>query len=36
MRLPWDVTPQREATMEALLKDFRLYSLLKGYGVYRR
>jgi hypothetical protein len=31
-----DVTPQREATMKALLGDFKLYSRLKSYDVYRR
>jgi len=30
------VTPQREATMKALLEDFKPYSRLKAYDVYRR
>ena len=36
LQIKEDVTPQREATMKALLEDFRPYARLKGYDVYRR
>jgi hypothetical protein len=36
LQIKEDVTPQREATMKALLEDFKPYARLKGYDVYRR
>jgi Fe2+ or Zn2+ uptake regulation protein len=36
LQIKEDVTPQREATMKALLEDFKPYSRLKAYDVYRR
>jgi hypothetical protein len=36
LQIKADVTPQREATMEDLLGDFKPYARLKAYDVYRR
>lgn len=36
LQIKEDVTPQREATMSALLQIFRPYGKLRGYDVYRR
>jgi hypothetical protein len=36
LQIKEDVTPQREATMKALLGDFKPYARLKSYDVYRR
>ncbi len=36
LQIKEDVTPQREATMSALLGEFALSSRLRGYDVYRR
>jgi len=36
LQIKADVTPQREATMKALLGDFKPYARLTGYDVYRR
>ncbi len=36
LQIKEDVTPQREATLKALMEDFKLYSRLTGYDVYRR
>ena len=36
LQIKADVTPQREATMKVLLKDFKPYTRLKAYDVYRR
>jgi hypothetical protein len=36
LQIKADVTPQREATMKALLADFKPYARLTAYDVYRR
>ncbi len=36
LQIKEDPTPQREATVEALLEEFRIYRSLKGYDIYRR
>jgi Fe2+ or Zn2+ uptake regulation protein len=36
LQIKEDVTPQREATMKALLGDFKPYARLTAYDVYRR
>jgi Fe2+ or Zn2+ uptake regulation protein len=36
LQIKADVTPQREATMKALLADFNPYTRLAAYDVYRR
>ena len=36
LQIKADPTPQREAVLAALLKDFRLSARLRGYDVYRR
>lgn len=36
LQIKEDVTPQREAVLKALLADFKLYTRLKAYDVYRR
>jgi hypothetical protein len=36
LQIKADPTPQREATMKALLADFTLSARLRGYDVYRR
>jgi hypothetical protein len=36
LQIKEDVTPQREATMKALLEDFKPYARLTAYDVYRR
>jgi len=36
LQIKEDVTPQREATMKALLDDFKPYARLTAYDVYRR
>jgi hypothetical protein len=36
LQIKVDPTPQREASIEALLRDFTLYRQLQGYTVYRR
>ena len=36
LQIKEDVTPRREATMKALLGDFKPYTRLKAYDVYRR
>jgi hypothetical protein len=36
LQIKADVTPQREATMKALLGDFKPYARLTAYDVYRR
>jgi hypothetical protein len=36
LQIKEDPTPQREATMQALLRDFKPYRQLRSYDIYRR